>query len=164
MPTSHRVSRALVALMSFFVAAAVQAAVEPEASLPLDVLKALTDGKKFTVMSIDPQGVDAVPAYAWKVVARKEIEDAAVRKEVVDAVKKGVAQSALPADCFIPRHAISTEYEKRKYVLVICFQCSQILVYVGGDQKYELTTGNSARAVLDKVLGVADTKAGSGGE
>ncbi|HEY1786278.1 MAG TPA: hypothetical protein VGG30_12040, partial [Pirellulales bacterium] len=138
------------------------AAVDPEASLPPEVLKALTDGKKFTVMSIDPKGFDAVPTYAWKVLASKEIDDAKIRKDVVDAIKKAVAKEALPAECFIPRHAISTQYEAKKYVLVICFQCSQMLVYIGGEQKQTIPISGSAKATLDKILGNADPVAAGG--
>ena len=133
-------------------------AVQTAKKLPDDVIKALTEGKDFAVMSIDPDGIEAVPTDAWKVLARNTIDNAAVRKEVVDAVKKSVEEGRSPAFCFHPRHAISTTHGKKKYVLVICFQCSVLQIYAGGEQKDWFAISNHAKAVLDKILDGAGTK------
>lgn len=155
MHTSNSFSLVLVLMVAF--ADSLQAAEAPANALPAEVLKALTEGQDFAVMSVDPEGVAAVPTSGWKILKHNFVKDPAVRKEVVDAKKKSVEDASDSAACFNPRHAISTVYDKKKYVLVICFECSQVLIYIGGEEKGYKPIGESAAAVLDKVLSGPDT-------
>ena len=152
MRTSDAHALLLGALMSGAILTAAARAAEPKNVLPREVLKALTEGTDFTVLSLDPEGVPAVPVGGWKVIAQNSVQDAAVRKEVVEAVKKSVDEGTGSASCFNPRHAVSASYEKKKYVLIICFECSEMLIYIGAEEKYRLPIGGSAKTVLDKIL------------
>jgi hypothetical protein len=152
MRISHAGGLVVSALITAAIVAAAAQAAEPKNPLPREVFKALTEGTDFGVLSLDPEGVFAVPVGGWKVLAQNFVQDAAVRKEVVEAVKKSVEEGKGSASCFNPRHAVSASYEKKKYVLIICFECSEMLVYVGGEEKYRMPVSDSAKTVLDKIL------------
>jgi hypothetical protein len=129
-----------------------------EKSLPKDVDEALRLGNDFTLMGVDPDALETVPPTSerWRVLKRVSINDPKLRTEAVDALKKAIEESGTAKHCFLPRHAITTTHNGKEYTLVICFQCSQILVFVDGRLEHEVLVGNSAKAVLDKLLASAE--------
>jgi len=130
-----------------------------ETSLPAEVAKGLTEGSEFTLMSVDPTRIDTVPTEGWKVLTRKSIAKAEIRNTAVDAIKKAINDSASPKHCFLPRHAVAVYHEKRMYVLLICFECSQIRIYADGRLEHQVLIGNNAKDVLDNLLSDSGTTA-----
>jgi hypothetical protein len=124
----------------------------PEHQLPQAVLDALNHGQEFDVLSVDPDTLTTVPEPSWKILKEVTVVDPAVRARVVTAITDAVANPGQPRHCFLPRHAIRTNYDHKTYVLVICFQCHWVYIYVDGKREQELPIGPSARAVLDQIL------------
>ena len=81
-----------------------------------------------------------------------EIIDAGKRREIIDALKQGLAQSdGKIAACFWPRHAIRTVEKGRTTDYVICFECYQLAIHDGTDRRVKPVT-REPQAVFNKQL------------
>ena len=93
--------------------------------------------------------------FGWKVLGKTIIEDPDTRQSVISAVEQGFAEwgSGTPPACFDPRHAIHASHNKKTVDILICFECTQVLVYLD-DQRQEpyLPISRSPEPVFDKVL------------
>ncbi|HTU26524.1 MAG TPA: hypothetical protein VMF30_14050 [Pirellulales bacterium] len=129
---------------------------EPKNQLPAAVVEALTkcgELDEFNVVAVDPQLLDTVPAGRWKVVARQAVDETEDRQRIAAAVQKAVGDSGLMPDCILqPRHAIEVTHDERRYVLLICFECSQLVVYVDGARRQLLTISSDLKPLLDETL------------
>lgn len=89
-----------------------------------------------------------------------KVSDKAKRSLMVDALQLGVILYQRERDrypgqhlehgCFDPRHAIRTNVDGHTIEAVICFQCSQIVVY--GAHTSVFLTKNRAESLLDELL------------
>ena len=62
--------------------------------------------------------------HGFEILGRTEVVDAAQRKELVDALKRGVSEGkGPPPSCFYPRHGIRAVKGGVSMDLVICFEC-----------------------------------------
>jgi len=91
--------------------------------------------------------------FGWKVLGRTVIEGGVKRERVISAIERGIAEGGWPPDCFDPRHAIHATQNERTVDLLICFRCSQVMVYLDGNwERPFLVTSSSPEPILDKVL------------
>jgi hypothetical protein len=51
------------------------------------------------------------------------VKDAALKRQLLDALYYGIGKSGGSAMCFYPRHGIRGIYNGEKVELAICFQC-----------------------------------------
>jgi hypothetical protein len=87
----------------------------------------------------------------------KTMVKADTRKQLVETFLKGMEGKIDPAKCFDPRHGIRATHGGKTVELVICFHCSQFILYVGSAEKGPLLLVNkSPEASFDKVLKDAD--------
>jgi hypothetical protein len=95
--------------------------------------------------------------FGWKELGRTTLEDAETRRRVVSAVEKGFAEGGRAASCFDPRHAIHASYKGKTVDILICFRCSQVLVYLNDERQDPfLEISVSPQPVLDKILADAN--------
>ena len=145
---------------SFFIAAAValtsvRPAVAAENRLPADVVKALAKAETFELLSLSPEELEKPPEGAfhrWRVLGRTSVKDVDVRKRLVTAVEKGVAEATGPAKCFDPRHGVRVTRGGTTTDLAICFHCRQLYVYRGETVGELVYVSPAPESVLDKVL------------
>src|SRR5262249_1492526 len=95
--------------------------------------------------------------HGWKVLGKTELKDAEVRKKVLAALQKGISDSdGKAARCFIPRHALLAKQSDKSVDLIICFECAQVQIFTGKDDKPGgVTVTKSPEATFDEVLKAA---------
>jgi hypothetical protein len=126
-----------------------------DAKLPADIAEALAKAERFEVLSLDIERLNDPPPgafHGYKVLGKATVKDDAVRKQVIGALEKAVADGESPRKCFWPRHGIRATRGEKTVDLVICFQCAQMYVYQGDKAPAILYPSRSPEPVLDKVL------------
>jgi hypothetical protein len=140
-----------------------QSADEPDKAM--DKVKAVLDkAESVEIYSLEPdKEKDATKESfrGWKVLGKTAVKDDA-KKQLVEALTKGLAEKPAGARCFIPRHGVRAidPANNTPVDLVICFECSWVHVYVDKAQKAEpvVTVGKGPGAAFDKVLKDAGVK------
>jgi hypothetical protein len=116
----------------------------------------LEKAKQLELFSLDPERQQKNRKdgyYGWNVLGKVAIKDMETRKKLVAAFVRGVKESdGTAAYCFNPRHGIRVTHEGKKVDFVICFECLQVQVIVGGEQEVGLLITDTPQIVFDKVL------------
>jgi hypothetical protein len=90
--------------------------------------------------------------HGYPVLGKVEIKEADKRKEIMAALKDGMARSdGKMAKCFWPRHAVRAVEQGKTVDYVICFECYQLQVHLDGTAKTEPTL-REPQSVLNKHL------------
>jgi hypothetical protein len=91
--------------------------------------------------------------HGYPVLGKVEVKEAAKRKEILSALKDGIAHSdeKMMAKCFWPRHALRASEKGKTVDYVICFECYQLKIHSDGKVKTEPTT-REPQSVLSKHL------------
>jgi hypothetical protein len=94
--------------------------------------------------------------HGYPVLGKVDITDTAKRKEVVAALRKGLANSdGKTSRCFSPRHAIRAVAKGGRTIdYVVCFQCDKVEAY-DGDSKTVLPVTREPQRVFNKHLSEA---------
>ena len=66
---------------------------------------------------------DAELLHGYLVLGKSEIDSATSRTEILDAVRKDIANGSSIASCFDPHHAIRIVHEETTTDVVICYKC-----------------------------------------
>jgi hypothetical protein len=114
---------------------------------------------KLTLYSID--GRDFEPGkepkveekfHGYPVLGKVEVKDPERRKEIIAALKDGMARSdGRMAKCFWPRHAIQAVEKGRTIDCVICFECRQLEIHEGSSKSVKPIT-REPQNVLNRHL------------
>jgi hypothetical protein len=129
--------------------------------VPTQIIGALERGQQFELYSIlakrpsSPPGSQdkaaqsiAAEFHTWPVLGKIPLADAERRTKLVAAFAPQMSvitpNMAMPA-CFSPRHGIRTVHEGRTYDFLICFECSQAVVYKDGKTAEGITYRVSGR-------------------
>ena len=154
------VCRFTVAALVLVLRPSLGCAEEKKNAIPADVKTVLEKADTFELYSLDP-GEESVKDgfHGWKVLGKTTIKDTDVRKEVIAALAKGVADNdGRAAKCFEPRHGIRVVHDGKTTDLVICFACYQVRVTQGDKRGEGFLTTDSPQATFDKVLKAAGVK------
>jgi hypothetical protein len=90
--------------------------------------------------------------HGYPVLGKVEIADGDKRKEIVAALKEGLARSdGTRAACFWPRHAIRAVERGQTIDYVICFECYQLEAHAGGSKSMKPIT-REPQPVFNKHL------------
>lgn len=91
--------------------------------------------------------------HGFVVLGKVEITSPAKRKEIMDALYRGISSSNRwdMAKCFWPRHGIRVSVNDVMTDYVICFECHQLHVSSNGKTETEPTT-NKPQVLLNKLL------------
>ena len=129
-------------------------------SLPAETRRILDSGERFVLLSLDPtdpvlRRESKLPPgetfHEYEVLGKSEIRDPQERAELLRALYKGIADSdGSVASCFKPRHGISATLGGETVDLVICFECSSILIF-SKDRASKPTT-HSALPTFNRAL------------
>jgi hypothetical protein len=148
--------RTLLALGLAAALAAPAGANEKEKVIPAEMKVILEKAPSLELLSVNPERPKEKPTEnvaGYAIFGKTEIKDEKMRKEILDALDKSVADGGPGARCFIPRHALRGTYDGKTVELVICFECAWVYTYVNGERtKTTLTTTKSPESVLDKIL------------
>jgi hypothetical protein len=95
-----------------------------------------------------------VPFVPPSVLGKIVIADAEQRKQVIAALKEGIAQGKgqQMAKCFWPRHGILAMEKGKTVEYVICFECSCFEEFIGGKRLRHEPIESTAQPVFDKPL------------
>jgi hypothetical protein len=126
--------------------------------------KAILDkAEQLELYSLEPDEKEAAVNpdggfHGWKILGRTTIKDAGARKQLLTAFYKGLMDSKGDiAKCFNPRHGISATAGGKSVDAVICFECLQVVYFVGNTQTKDTLT-ESPQRVFDEVLKKAKVK------
>lgn len=118
------------------------------------------DGDTYPSQSVPP-GTERM--HGWPILQECTIDSLATRQKLFKALDRGIDEygSAVPVDCFNPRHAIRVETMGVTVDYLICFQCKNYYIYEGDKLASGGLTSSSPKSTFDRVL--SDCKAGEGG-
>jgi hypothetical protein len=123
--------------------------------IPGDARYILERADSFELLSLEPERVkDAKETFqGWKVLGKKVIDKAEMRKKLVDEFERGVAEyTGGAAKCFNPRHGIRVKHDGKSADFVICFECDRVLVYAGGKDERLFLVSQTPGILFNKVL------------
>jgi hypothetical protein len=147
---------ALLALLMLLTARAAVLGGEKDNKIPDDLRVILEKAEQFELLSLSPEQLREKPKntfHDWKVLGKTTVKDAEVRKKLVTAFKKGVAENkGEAARCFNPRHGIRVTHDEKTVDFVICFECFQVQVFAGEKQVKGFLITDSPAATFDQVL------------
>jgi hypothetical protein len=130
--------------------------------IPAGAKAILDKAESFELLSLDLQTPDDDPKgtfHGWKVLGKKVVEKAEVRKSLVLAFEKGVAEyKEMGKKCFLPRHGIRVKHAGKVADFVICFECNNVRVYVDGGVETEFLVSDSPAKMFNDILKDAGVK------
>jgi len=108
---------------------------------------------KLTLYSIDDRDPEPVKEpksdekfHGYSVLGKIEVTDPNKRKEIISALKEGMAKSdGSMAKCFWPRPAIRVVEKGQTIDYVVCFECLQLHVHEGKESKTKPITHDPQR-------------------
>jgi hypothetical protein len=148
--------------LSLFLVAAPALAAGGCGSLPAKVTEVLGHADQFEILAIEPYGGPPNTAagqtvfHSYPVLGRAVVTDPAVRERIVSIIDGGVSTTATQSKCFNPRHAVHAVRGGQTVDMLICYECSSIEVYDGGDATILAT--NNVQAELDKEFAALGVK------
>lgn len=154
----RRQHSAILAIMMLILAGCSSTVAEPKNKMPLELQTILESAEQFELFSLNPTELpqDAIPQDAfheWEVLGKTIVKNAETRKKLIVAFKTGVAENeGIAASCFAPRHGIRVTHNGKTADFVICFQCLQVLTYVGNSKATGFLISASPQASFDNVL------------
>jgi hypothetical protein len=146
--------RALVLVLALTPLLAAQLAACPN-KLPDDALTVLEKSETLQLLSLDPGAAKDKKAedgfHGWKVLGSTVVKGKDARAKLVEALKKGVADSKGGARCFLPRHGVVATHGGKTVEFVICFECSWVHVH-SGKKRDVVEISSKVQPVFDKAL------------
>jgi hypothetical protein len=146
----------LFPLLALLLSGACPQADEKENKIPEKLRALLEKAEKFELLSLSPDDREEKPKdafHGWRVLGRTTVKDAEIRKKLVAAFEKGVAENkGIVAKCFNPRHGIRLTVADETADFVICFECYQVKAFIGDKQAEGFLVTDSPKGVFDDVL------------
>lgn len=122
-----------------------------------DILK---NAESFELLALDP-GYDTRKSDRhddeyfrdFLILGSQLLEKKQEQYDVLSALYQGITENdGIAAMCFDPRHGVRAKKGDATVDLVICFECLQIYVYNTAGERTMVTTSESPRAMLTKIL------------
>jgi hypothetical protein len=127
-----------------------------ENKIPDQAREILKKAGQFELLSIghDPSPNNPAEDFrGWPVIGKTTIKDSNTRNRLVAALVKGVEENKGDVmKCFNPRHGIRVTHEGMTADFVICFECFQGIVYVGGGKEQRFLITDSPASVFNQTL------------
>jgi hypothetical protein len=121
--------------------------------LPLDLKHFLESADEFTLYSLTPGPNGGTINFGWnKILGQIKIGKNAERTNLVTALSDGIAEGAIPADCFEPRHGIRAVKNGVAMDFVICFECHPIYVYSNRGTNWCFSVSKTPAALFNQTL------------
>ena len=102
----------------------------------------------------DPVPPGATLLHGYSVIKACRIDDRRTREEILGAFDDGIAdhRGGVPVDCFRPRHAIRIVRDGVTTDYLICFQCSNWMIWKDDERTGGGDTSDSALTTFDRIL------------
>lgn len=107
-------------------------------------LEGLNRTDQFEIYELEPSDADYSGKsgfHGFTILKRANVDDSGAQRAIAEIVNRGVRMGGQQARCFNPRHGIHATGSGRTVDLVICYQCSSIIVHENG-QSTTLITGD----------------------
>lgn len=134
-------------------------------SSPQDEVRRLEQARSFELYSLEPLSDPDTHEmdydlngpgerlHGWRILGKTTVSDESARRELIGALKKGLAQGGPGYKCFYPRHAIRRTNDGKPVDLLICFECGNVAFYRDGKQVSGYPTiAPSAQPAFDELL------------
>ena len=135
---------------------AVEAGAMQLEGLDKEARKILEGATHLELLSLDPEHDPPHRSrlfHGFRVLGRTPIGSPDDRRRLFFELNKGNAENAgMRASCFNPRHGLRAALHGRVADLVICFECRQVVAYVGDRDAGGFTTSPSPQPFLDGLL------------
>jgi hypothetical protein len=133
----------------------------PEQKVPAEGAARGKTKKRTTKKTTKKRDAEA-PFHGFVVLGKAALKkDAEGVSGLKDALYAAIEKSGLPARCFIPHHGIRAVSGEKTLDLVICFTCSYMDIYVGGERLGErLVIAKDPFPAFDKALATAEVPLG----
>jgi hypothetical protein len=127
-----------------------------ENKIPDQAREILKKAGQFELLSIghDPSPKEPTEDFrGWPVIGKTTIKDSNTRNRLVAALEKGVEENKGDSmKCFNPRHGIRVTHHGMTADFVICFECFQAIVYIGGGKEHRFLITDSPAPVFNQTL------------
>ncbi len=136
------------------------AAISPEIAtrktIPAEVKRILVGAQQLELFSIGTPLADAPTLttdtfQTCTLRGKAKIDDISEREELLNALYKGIRESADPAICFEPGFALRATSNGETVELLICFECRQIEITFAG-HKQMIDTSDSPLETFNRAL------------
>lgn len=123
--------------------------------LPAELAEVLKDAEEWTIYALQPEMEGPVEDgfHGHAIRGQAMIDSRSDRAQLSHALAQGIAGNQdMMAHCFLPRHGIRAASGDRVCDLVICFECLQINVYDGGEERAaQVLTTSGPQRVFDRI-------------
>lgn len=123
--------------------------------LPSEFAEILRETEVWTIYALEPEMRGPVESgfHGHAIRGQAMIESRSDRAQLSHALAQGIAGNQdMMASCFLPRHGIRAAAGDRVCDLVICFECLQINVYDGGEERAaQVLTTNGPQRIFDRI-------------
>jgi hypothetical protein len=127
-----------------------------ENKIPDQARDILKKAMQFELLSIGHDPSRKKPAedfHGWPVIGKTTVKDPNTRNRLVAALEKGVEENKGDSmKCFNPRHGVRATNDGMTADFVICFECYQVMVYVGGGGEQRFLITDSPASVFNQTL------------
>ena len=90
--------------------------------------------------------------HSYPILGQVEIKDPAQRKQIIAALKDGIAHGGPMAKCFWPRHGLRAIENGKTVEYVICFQCSRFEEFLAARKLRHEPIKADVQPTFDKPL------------
>ena len=123
--------------------------------LPSEFAEILRETEEWTIYALQPEMEGPVEDgfHGHAIRGQATIDSRSDRAQLSHALAQGIAGNQdMVASCFLPRHGIRAGSGDRVCDLVICFECLQINVYDGGEERAaQVLTTSGPQRVFDRI-------------
>lgn len=105
-----------------------------------------------------PENKEAEKFHGFEVLGKMIISDKQTRAEMIDALESAIGKTDFAPRCYWPRHGIRCNHQGKEIDLIVCFECSPVIVYVDGKSIYhadisdDRATSEAAKKLLNDLL------------
>jgi hypothetical protein len=124
-------------------------------TLPASIDRVFAAAPELELLALDPWSEDAGRRvedsvfHDFTVLRRRAVSAPDTRQEVLDVVRRGVREHPeFAAHCFTPRHGLRARADGHVADLVICYECTQMRLYLDGRRQRDLLIGDMAEPDL----------------
>jgi hypothetical protein len=120
----------------------------------------LVEARAVDLIALDPNSTPSNNSerfhdYRWRALGRATIRDTSEIKALAEAFRGGCREGGDWFACFEPRHAIHFNNAGHEVELVVCFECTQVWLFLDSSAQQEHTISKSARETFDRVFKTA---------
>src|SRR6266542_3342151 len=127
-----------------------------EKTFPGDSYSIFNGSQRLTLFSLDPSPVEGEKSketfHGYKVLGKVLIADPGLQTDVKKSLYRAINYGSMPAACFNPRHGLRAEMNGKSVDLVICFECSCLILYAGKEKGVAVISSIRAEGLYNRIM------------